>query len=218
MKKLLSLILIFAMVMMTTTAAFANPQNEAMDYDGSIDAFDVLQHPERYPDVEVITYDNRSEFLDAISSDENLSENRKAEIKEYINNTPESRAWVDQYLTFSVNQKITSSYTVQLRFYTKCRALDGAPNPDSFVEVLDASMKRDLKPTFIKQFEGRLFTHLESATKIHWILDGNFFDNGKTTWSDGFKISIGESFVIDYTTQYSTDFYDSVNEKGDIYI
>lgn len=218
MKKMLSLIIAIAMVAMLATTAFASPKNEVTDYDGVIDVCDALRHPEKYSDVEVVTYNNRSEFLDAVFGDENLSDSQKAKIKEYVNSSPEPRAWTDMYLTFRVNVKVTSMYTVQLRFYTKCKALEGAPNPEEFVEVIDSSLKRDLNPNIVKQFKGRLVTHLETAKRLHWILDGDFFNDGTTTWTDGFKITIGESFVIDYTTQHSTDHYDAVNESDNIEI
>ncbi|WP_114497573.1 hypothetical protein [Fontibacillus phaseoli] len=115
------------------------------------------------------------------------------------------------YRTFTAQLNAMSNYKPSLKFY--CETTEG----DYFhgiLTVLSTTMNRVYQGT-AKQFSGTVYTNLEHANRIHYIVSGDFYDNGTTTISGGGKANIGESFEITFGVSYSSNWYATIYEEDD---
>ncbi len=57
------------------------------------------------------------------------------------------------------------------------------------VEIVNADLEREYKGV-TKQFAGTLFVHLQSEFRLHWDINGDFFDNGATSVEGGGQLNL----------------------------
>ena len=58
-----------------------------------------------------------------------------------------------------------------------------------------------------KQFGGTVYVHLEDANRIFYIVNGDFFNNGSTTWNAGVNIGVGRNASIKFGVTNTTSHY-----------
>jgi hypothetical protein len=69
-----------------------------------------------------------------------------------------------------------------------------------------------------KQYDGTIYTNLESAAKIFWIVNGDFYNNGTTTGSGGVSIEVGQSATVNFNISYASNHYKYLYKEGAINI
>jgi hypothetical protein len=70
--------------------------------------------------------------------------------------------------------------------------------------------------TISKQFSGTLYYNMENCYTIYMILNGDFFNNGTTTFGTGVAIGVGESCTISFSVSYSSNWYAYAYKTGSI--
>lgn len=83
------------------------------------------------------------------------------------------------------------------------------------VKVVDTTLNRAYLGVS-KQFSGTLYTNLESASKIHYYLNGDFYDNGTTTYTGGGEIGISGTASLNFSVSYATNHFGYMYYSGDI--
>lgn len=71
------------------------------------------------------------------------------------------------------------------------------PEHNSEVSILSANMNRSYNGTS-KQFGGTVYTHLQHANRIFYRVEGDFYNNGITTFNGGVNLSIDNSGSINF--------------------
>ncbi|MDU5946112.1 MAG: hypothetical protein E7L01_07510 [Paenibacillus macerans] len=108
--------------------------------------------------------------------------------------------------------KIGIDYKPSLNFY--CETTESRPSFHGIVSVLNTTMNRIYNGK-AKQFSGTVYTNLEHANKIHYVVEGSFYNNGTTTYSGNGGIKVGESFTLSFGVSNSSNYFGSLYEPGD---
>ena len=120
-----------------------------------------------------------------------------------INSSNETLYWI-------ISQQITvkDDYKPTIKFYAKA-SYGGGPY-FGVQSILNTSLDRNYKGE-TKQFAGNIYTNLESNTKIFYIINGDFYNNGNTiidsSRSKGVDEAISTSFNISNETNHFTYTY-----------
>lgn len=118
------------------------------------------------------------------------------------------------YRTVSSQFTVTSTYKPSLTFY--CETSEGGYFW-GIVKILDVEMNRSYNG-ISKQFGGTVYTNLENAGKIYWIVNGDFFNNGTTTGGGGVEIGIGQDATLNFSLSYSSNHYQYCYQTGNYII
>lgn len=116
----------------------------------------------------------------------------------------ESRSTVSYEIYTKVLNITEFFYRPQLRLYVK--EIDGL-----FSSVYNTSID-----TQGKQFNGRIFVHVESDRSIYHQVEGHFYDTGSTTVSGGINLGIGGVGSINFTVSTTKGAMAYVNFDGHI--
>ncbi|PRA08836.1 MULTISPECIES: hypothetical protein [unclassified Paenibacillus] len=83
-------------------------------------------------------------------------------------------------------------------------------------KILEVSMNRaDNHRAYI--FEGYIYTHLEHANKIHFIVNGDFYKDGSVSWEVGAEIGIGKYATLNAKVSGNTEKkYDLIYAADDV--
>lgn len=114
------------------------------------------------------------------------------------------------YRTVEVQFKVTETYKPCLRFY--CETTEGGYFW-GIVKILNISMNRNYNG-ISKAFGGTVYANLEDAGTIFWIVNGDFYNQGTTTFNGGCNIGIKESGSINFNISYQSNFYAYCYEEG----
>jgi hypothetical protein len=58
-----------------------------------------------------------------------------------------------------------------------------------------------------KQFSGNVYVNLEDANRIFYIVNGDFFNNGTTTWNAGVTIGVGKAANVKFGVSGASNYY-----------
>lgn len=114
------------------------------------------------------------------------------------------------YRTISAPFTVKTEYKPQLRFY--CETSEGG-GYWGIVKILNVGMNRSYNG-LTKQFGGTVYTNLETAARIYWVVNGDFFENGTTTVSGGVNIGVGGTDVVNFNVSYSSNHYAYTYKEG----
>lgn len=117
-----------------------------------------------------------------------------------MSNTTMSRT----FRTISKRFTVTPSYKPEMNFY--CETEEGYYFR-AIVKILNVGMNRSYNG-ISKMFGGDVYVHLQSANKIFFIVNGDFFDNGTTTGGGNVNIGIDENLTIGFNISYSNNHYE----------
>lgn len=171
-----------------------------------IDLIDVMNHPQKYEDVEVVKHDSLEDFIEVILSDGWMNQDEKLMLIDSIRTTNTVRAGETYgYLTFTFTSTITTAYKVKPYFYSKVKYC-GMSNPCEISKIEYANLDRNYNGTS-KQFKGSLYYNLENYKTIFFDLNGDFYNNGTTTSSGGGSVNIGEQATMSFSIAYSSDHF-----------
>lgn len=116
------------------------------------------------------------------------------------------------YRTFTVVLEPMYLWSPKLSFYSETSEYG---NWHGIVKVIDTTLIRTDAYGITKQFSGTTFTFLESASKIHWYVNGDFYNNGTTTRTAGVSIGLNQSTSIQYSISNSSNHFAYKYEVGD---
>ncbi|WP_300903037.1 hypothetical protein [uncultured Clostridium sp.] len=151
----------------------------------------------------LLTYD---ELINEVIKNENLS---VEEAKKFLRINDMLRNG-DYYRTYTYRVQVTSSYKPTIVFYCKTSEWN---NYRGIISVLNTSLNRSYNGVS-KQFSGTLYTNLEDAETIYFELNGDFYDNGTTTFSGGTSIKVGEKTTINFGVNYATSHFKYCYKAG----
>lgn len=207
-------ILLLVSIFVSASTSFANELESTSD--GTVVGVTDLTSPDPNTEIsEVLTFD---ELVNEISVNEGISKKKATEQIKASMNSNSSNSKSDStllassdavtaesatYRSISAQFTVTSSYKPTLRFY--CSTSEGG-GYWGITKILNVSMNR-LYNDISKQFGGSVYTNLESAYRIFWIVDGDFYNNGTTTGGGGVSIGVGGSASIDFNVSNSSNHY-----------
>lgn len=117
------------------------------------------------------------------------------------------------YRTINTRFTVTSTYKPSLNFY--CQTNEGGTSFRAIKKILNVSMNRaHLGTGRSKQFGGDVYTKLEDANRIYWIVNGDFFDNGSTTGGGSVNLGIDKAASIEFNASHTSNHYKYIYKTG----
>jgi len=90
-----------------------------------------------------------------------------------------------------------------MRFY--CQT-DESGNFRAIKKILNIEMIRGYQGKS-KQFNGNTYVKLEDANRIFYSVNGDFYNNGTTTYSSGVSIGIGKNSSVKFGVSNASNHY-----------
>lgn len=133
------------------------------------------------------------------------------EAKKAIGANDITKARGEFYRTYESTIRVNSYYQPKLKFYCKTSEWD---NYIGIKEVKNSSLNRKYMG-LTKQFQGTVYTNLENAYTIYYEVNGDFYDNGTTSTTDGASIQVGEGVKWTYNASntYASNHFAYCNES-----
>lgn len=144
----------------------------------------------------ILTYD---ELVNEVVKNEGLS---VEDAKKFLGITGKERNG-QYYRTYTGEVTVTSTYKPSVVFYCKTSEWN---NFRGILSILNSSLNRSYNG-ISKQFSGTLYTNLESAASIYYELNGDFYNNGTTSYSGGYEIGVGETSKISFSVSYTSSHF-----------
>lgn len=107
------------------------------------------------------------------------------------------------FRTLSQQFTVTSTYKPTMKFY--CETSESGLY-HGVLKILTVNMIRGYNG-ISKQFGGTVYTNLERSDRIYFIVNGDFYNNGTTTFNAGVNIGIGESASVSFGVSNSSNHY-----------
>lgn len=211
-KKFLSMILAVLMVALSLVSASAYSTTDTVRTRNEVDIQAVLENPEAYPGVEITVFEDTDAYIEALYANKDLTPESRQRLIEDAESTAMSRAVGQYYSEIKMTVPVTTSYSCYPYFYVLLN-YTGSDRPDGIVKVNNADLIRDHNG-MSKEFSGKLYYNLESSTRLYWDLNGDFHNNGTTTFSGGASIPVGENATITFSVSHSTSHYKYVRKSG----
>lgn len=82
----------------------------------------------------------------------------------------------------------------------------GNPTPDRILSIEYANINRQYGNTS-KQFSGSLYYNLEAGNQFYWDLNGDFYNNGTTTYSYGGSVGVNGAASTSFSVAYASNHY-----------
>ncbi len=171
----------------------------------SIDIIDVINNPEKYPDIKV-TVETPYEYINTLKQDKLISpQQREVLINEaqhdlLLRSTTETYS----YVTIKRTVTVTSEYSCYPYFRFKAQTFGGVPA--LLVSLNYANIDRAYNG-ISKQFGGTLFVNLDDSTNFYWDLNGDFYNNGTTTGGFSGSINVGNVVNIGFSASETSNHY-----------
>ena len=73
-------------------------------------------------------------------------------------------------------------------------------------KILRVDMIRGYKG-LSKQFSGSVYVNLEDPNKIFYIVNGDFYNNGSTTYEGGVSIGVGKYALVSFKSSSASSHY-----------
>ena len=152
----------------------------------------VLEHPEEYPDLTVIVYDNANDYIKAVKRDEAL----EPEERNALAGAAMTKEGI-RYLKLRMEVPVEKGYCVYPSFYLRCTWEDGQPG--EILAVEKAFLDRLYQTTnwlgqpkeVINSFSGQLFHSIEvPPRRLYWNLYGDFYQEPEAP-RKGFTLRLG---------------------------
>lgn len=150
---------------------------------------------------EVLTFE---EITEQISNDLEISIS-EAQTLVVENSDSQSRmsAQAATYRTLSQQFTVTTSYKPTMRFY--CQTSESGLF-HGIVKIMTVNMIRGYNGV-TKQFGGTVYVNLERSDKIFYTINGDFYNNGTTSYNAGVNLGVGKSANISFGVSQSSNHY-----------
>lgn len=193
MKKITSLMMTLLFIFSTIAVpVYAAELPEVNTYAGAIDILDVVNNPEKYPDLKITIHRTAADFVEHLYEDTNMSQSERDDIISTVAATPAvCGSSYTGYVTVNDYASIKDGYAVNPYFYCQVSASDpNIYNITSFNTILWGNIDRDCNG-LVKEFSGTLSYNLEAYNRLFWDLNGTFYDTGTTTWVINASANLG---------------------------
>ncbi|WP_313165875.1 hypothetical protein [Sedimentibacter sp.] len=215
MKKLLSIVAALTVfcstVLSNSTEVLANTITNSK-IEKEYDINDVIENPEQYPNIEIGGPYSLEEMVQIMVDDEDINVEEAIDTLTGGNSNKYSiQTSSEGYLTFREAVKVTSTYSVQVRFYSRME-FGGGPEPTAFLEIRKVTLDRE----YIggpKQFDGTVYYNLESSTRLYYEIEGDFWDYGQTTITGGGSIGVKGFGELKGSVTYASNHYSYLSPK-----
>jgi hypothetical protein len=214
LKKLISLVLVLALSVVISLPAFASTTESSAN--GRISTAKIAKSisatigDKNTKISKVLTYD---EIVDQIAKDNAISKDEATTlVKSNFSKNSVVLAETATYRTLSETVPIWSNYQPTIRFYCETSE-DSDGDFHGILRILNVSLNR-VYNRIAKQYSGTLYTNLEDANRIYWVLDGDFYDYGTTTVSAGGSIGIGGVATLNFSVSYASNYFGTAYEEG----
>ncbi|WP_342541945.1 hypothetical protein MHH33_12830 [Paenisporosarcina sp. FSL H8-0542] len=203
-----------------TTLAAGNENNAGLN-----GAFDPNNLPENVTASEVMTYD---EMITTMAKDMDITKEEAIKIapakdksvrqSTLTSDSSNAVAAAATYRTFTVylqefNNSYDGYYQPSLRFY--CETSESG-SFHGIVKIINTTLNRDWFAE-VKTFTGTVFVYLEHAGKIHYIVNGDWYDiSTGQSFSGGASITIGKSITINFSSSKS-NYFGYMDEARDFF-
>lgn len=118
------------------------------------------------------------------------------------------------FRTLSSNFSVTSFYNPSLRFY--CETDEWSGSFRGIKEIKHINMNRSANG-LSKTFGGTVQANLEDPNRIFYIVNGDFYNNGETTFNGNVSITVGKHGSVGFSTSYATNHYKYTYKEGNVY-
>ncbi|WP_074021991.1 hypothetical protein [Traorella massiliensis] len=154
---------------------------------------------------EVMTFD---EMADCIAEDTGIAKDEAIKIllqnpSYSVNSLSIATPMAATYRTLSKSIEVTSVYKPTVNFY--CQTSEASTMAGiRYIEY--AYINRGYNG-ISKQFGGTFWYKLSDINNIFFIVNGDWYNNGTTTYTGGVSIGVGGYATINFTVSYSTNHY-----------
>ncbi|MGN7300339.1 hypothetical protein [Ferdinandcohnia sp. SAFN-114] len=218
-KQIFVTLVVLGSIFMFSQGAFANEVES--NSDGTIIGETNVLNPDSNTEIsEVLTFD---ELVNEISINEGITKSEAAnQIKaSFAPNQSKfgsslSASSLDAVVTAATYRTISAQFTVNsfykpsLRFYVQTSEGGGYWG---IVKILNVGMNRDYYG-YSKQYSGTVYSNLETAARIFWIVNGDFYDYGTTTSNGGVDIGIKQFATVKFSVSKANNHYAYVYKEG----
>ena len=118
------------------------------------------------------------------------------------------------YRTLTTNFSVTPFYSPSLRFY--CETNEWGGSFRGIKEIKHINMNRDANG-LSKTFSGTVQANLEDPNRIFYIVNGDFHNNGTTTFNGNVSITVGKTGSVGFSASYATSHYKYTYKEGYVY-
>lgn len=101
-------------------------------------------------------------------------------------------------------------WSPELDIYAEC---SGANR--NFIGISDLNLNRSALGVS-KKFDGKCQAKVENSKSIYWVVNGDFYNNGKTSWSFGGSVGIGKYATLECNISGGTDHFAYAYDTGNI--
>ncbi|PFV97020.1 hypothetical protein COL21_13230 [Bacillus thuringiensis] len=163
---------------------------------------------------EVLTF---GELVNQIAADTNKP---REEISQQLMNQGKARGQSSAatlaatYRTLTSNFSVTPFYSPSLRFY--CETNEWGGSFRGIKEIKHINMNRDANG-LSKTFIGTVQANLEDPNRIFYIVNGDFHNNGTTTFNGNVSITVGKTGSVGFNASYATSHYKYIYKEGYVY-
>lgn len=162
-------------------------------------------------DVEISDVMTYEEVIEEMMDNKNISREKAIEIL-----GPKTKSTLT-YRTIGKLIDVSRTYKPKLTFY--CQTEEGYY--DSYiVKIINTDLNRKYGE-YTRQFEGAIFSYLETSSRIYFVLNGDFYYNTTQTNEHEYNINIGvgESKSVGFSVRNSSssNHYKYHREEGYIY-
>lgn len=209
MKKILSLVIAFAMVAMTAMTAFARetPSNssletlQALPYEQKLDRLDWHE----YTELDNISIEDTYTYEEMLAY---LEENgfTEEEALNFVGERPiEARSTTIHYSLLKMTPNSPKSgYEVQFRVNAGLEYLSGSSSPNRIVSLGGAHVGTDGGKNCV--FTGGVFYELMSGNRLYYNVFGDIYKTGSVQWTVSATIGIGDSANVSASVSGSSEY------------
>lgn len=117
------------------------------------------------------------------------------------------------YTVRTAQVKVTSTYYVTINFYI---TVDSAHGAYYIKEVNNVSLNRSYNGQ-VKLFSGEIYYKQENRITIYYNINGDFYNKGTLSVSGGGQVGVGESAKLNFSVNYSSNYYAYIHNTGRIF-
>lgn len=172
---------------------------------------------------DVVVKDNLTfdEIVAEIANDQNISLNEAAKLLDGNSGNNLLRknglstlaaATSATYATLTKQITVKSSYKPELKFYCE---VSTSGSFHGIVKIKTFYMNR-VYNGMSKKYAGKFYVNLEDANRIHYILDGDFYNNGTVSGEIGGEVGLKKSSTLQIKVSGATDHYAGVGQEGNV--
>lgn len=199
MKKIKSLMGVLLLTSFSTGGSLVNAEVISTPEVASVQSLDITDPTAEVSDIltfEEITKEISKDFGISLAEAENMVVENNA-------NKSISSARAATYRTLSQQFTVTTTYKPTMRFY--CQTSESGLF-HGILEILSVNMVRGYNG-ISKQFSGTVYVNLERGDRIFYIVNGDFYNQGTTTFDGRINIGLGESNSVGFGVSHASNHY-----------